>query len=262
MNRQTTTTCTRKFFSHAGLTLSYLDNECPSPYDPVIMLHGFTASAENNWLDSGWIQALTQAGRRVLAFDARGHGHSDKPYDSRYYPSDLMMLDCVNLLQNMGIHQADFIGYSMGARMSAFIAIQYPELVQKMVLGGMGINLKKGTGDPQPIADALLASDLKEIKNRPARRFRRLAELGNNDLTALAYCILSSRQVITEEQLAQIRAQTLIIVGADDEVGGSPFDLAPFIPDSQAVLIADCNHFNALTHPAFREQALDFILAV
>ncbi len=250
----------RKFFSHDGLTLSYLDNECPSSYVPVVMLHGFTASAESNWLKSDWIKKLTQAGRRVLAFDARGHGHSDKPHDSRYYPSDIMMQDSVTLLKSMGVQKADFIGYSMGARMSAFVAIKHPNLVQKLVLGGMGINLKNGTGNPQPIADALLAPNLRDVKNRGARRFRRLAELGNNDLTALAHCILSSRQAITDEKLEGISAKTCIIVGDSDEVGGSPFELAPFIANSQAISITDCHHFNALTHPEFRQSALNFIL--
>ncbi len=250
----------RKYFSHDGLTLSYLDNEQASSSIPVVMLHGFTASAENNWLESGWIKQFTQAGRRVLAFDARGHGHSEKPYDSRFYPSDIMMTDSVALLKEMGIEQADFVGYSMGARMSAFVAIEHPNLVNKLILGGMGINLKNGTGNPQPIADALLASNIREVKHRGARRFRRLAELGNNDLTALAHCILSSRQAITTEKLASISAKTLVIVGDSDDVGGSPFELSQLIPDSQAISIPDCNHFNALTQPKFRKAALEFLL--
>lgn len=250
----------RHDFFHQGLRLSYLDNHCPSAEIPVVMLHGFTASAKINWLDSAWITALTQAGRRVIALDARGHGQSDKPYNSDYYPSNVMIEDSIHLMTVLGFSQADFVGYSMGARMAAFAAIKYPEKVGKLLLGGMGINLKKGLGNPEPIAKALLAENLNHVRHRPARRFRRLAELGNNDLTALAYCILSSRQQISEQDLANIRAKTLIIVGDEDDTGGNPHELVPYIANSQALQIADCNHFNALTHAEFRNVGINFIL--
>lgn len=231
------------------------------------MLHGFTASAKSNWLETGWMTALTQAGRRVIALDARGHGESDKPYDSIFYPSSVMMKDSVALLNQLNIRQADYIGYSMGARMSAFVAINHPCCVRKLVLGGMGIHLTTGIGDPQPIADALLAKDLKSIKHRHARRFRRLAERGGNDLTALAHCILSSRQAIsagTQDNncgsLAKITAKTLILVGDKDDVGGNPHKLVPLIATSQAQEIVGCNHFNALSHEAFRTAGLTFLI--
>ncbi len=224
------------------------------------MLHGFTASAEINWLATGWIDQLTRARRRVIALDARGHGKSDKPYNSSYYPSSVMMEDSIYLMQLLDIPRADFIGYSMGARMSAFAAINYPEKVGKLLLGGMGVNLKQGLGHPEPIADALLATNLQQVKNRSARRFRRLAELGGNDLTALAHCILSSRQQITADALAVIRAKTLILVGANDEMGGNPYVLQTYIGTSQAMEIPDCNHFNALSNVNFRRSAIDFML--
>lgn len=255
----TEATISRYFFQSENLRISYLDNGLTSEQPPVVMLHGFTASASSNWLESGWIAALTKLGRRVIAIDARGHGESEKPYDSAYYPSNVMMQDSITLLDQLNIATADFVGYSMGARMSAFAAIYHPSRVRKLLLGGMGINLKNGIGRPQPIADALMATDSKNIKLRHARRFRILAEKGGNDLTALAYCILSSRQEITAQCLQSISSQTLILVGDNDDTGGNPYGLAPFIADSQAIEIRDCNHFNALTHERFRQTAIHFI---
>lgn len=255
----TETVVSRYFFQSENLRISYLDNELASDLPPVVMLHGFTASARSNWLESGWIAALTNLGRRVIAIDARGHGESAKPYDSAYYPSHVMMHDSITLLDQLNIATADFVGYSMGARMSAFAAIYHPNRVRKLLLGGMGINLKNGIGRPQPIADALMASDSKSIKLRHARRFRILAEKGGNDLMALAHCILSSRQKITNQCLQSITAQTLILVGDNDDTGGNPYGLAPFIANSQAIEIRNCNHFNALTHDRFRETAIHFI---
>lgn len=249
----------RHYFQSADLRISYLDNGINSQKKPIILLHGFTASAAGNWLNNGWIAAFTQLGRRVIAIDARGHGESDKPYDSTYYPSNVMMQDSIALLNQLAIEKADFMGYSMGARMAAFAAITHPQRVDKLLLGGMGINLKNGVGRPQPIAEALLATDIKTIKQRHARRFRLLAEKSGNDLTALAHCILSARQQITADCLAAITAKTLILVGENDDTGGNPYGLAPFIPQSQAIEIRDCNHFNALTHDRFRETAIHFI---
>lgn len=254
-------TIERKYFENAGVRLSYLDNNVVTNQPPIVMLHGFTASAETNWLKSQWITPLTDAGRRVIAIDARGHGESDKPYDNAYYPSDVMMEDSMTLLNQMGFESADYCGYSMGARMSTFAAIHYPEKVRKLLIGGMGINLKNGIGNAQATADALLAEDLALVKNRHTRRFRRLAEKGNNDLTALAHCILSSRQKITESSLAKIQAKTCIIVGARDDIGGNPHELSPYIPNSQAIEIADCNHFDALMHQQFRKAGLAFLLS-
>ncbi len=259
-NTLMTETIKRHFFTHAELTLSYLDNHRQSDALPIILLHGFSASAQSNWLESGWIAALGAANRRVIALDARGHGESDKPYDSAYYPANIMMQDSVELLQQLGFQRADFIGYSMGARMAAFVAITYPRLVRRLLLGGMGINLKKGIGNPEPIAEALRCHDHRGIKSRHARRFRWLAEIGGNDLEALAYCILSSRKPITAEALKQIQAQTLILVGEDDNTGGNPYQLAPYISNSSAVQIAGCNHFNALTNADFLQTGVDFMV--
>lgn len=258
-NNNTTATLSRQTFQHDGLTLSYLDNHQASSDIPIVLLHGFTASADKNWLESGWIDDLTRAGRRVLAIDARGHGESEKRYDSRYYPANIMMQDSVALLQQLGFSQADYGGYSMGARMAAFVAIKHPKMVRKLLLGGMGINLKTGIGKPEPIAEALLAKSLKHVKLRHAKRFRRLAEMGGNDLKALAYCILSSRQAITTDDLAMIQAQTLILVGSEDDTGGNPYGLAPFIPHSQAIEVTGCNHFNALTQTNFRRIGTQFL---
>ncbi len=249
----------RKTFTHAGLTLSYLDNECASDDLPIVLLHGFTASAKINWLDSGWMDALTQAQRRVIAPDARGHGESNKPYDSAYYPAHLMMEDSVALLAQLGFERADFAGFSMGARMATFVAMSYPNKVRKLMIGGLGSGMKTGIGNPEPIAAALRADNPNEVKNRHARRFRRIAEKCGNDLEAMACCILSSRQAVTDELLANITAKTCIIVGAEDLTGGDPHTLAPLIADATALSIPACNHFNALTHEAFQRAGIEFL---
>ncbi len=69
------------FFQSAGVRLAYY-HYAPVGADrgePILLVHGFASSAKVNWVDPRWVDALTRAGRRVIALDNRGHGHSDKP---------------------------------------------------------------------------------------------------------------------------------------------------------------------------------------
>ncbi len=68
--------------------------------------------------------------------------------------------DAVALLDHLGIPEANVMGYSMGARISAFLALAHPDRVRSLVLGGLGIGMVDGVGDWDPIADALLAPSL------------------------------------------------------------------------------------------------------
>ena len=108
-------------FEHSGMEFSYFDEGDPAG-DPVLLIHGFASSALVNWVQPGWLQTLGNAGRRVIAIDNRGHGASAKPHDPDAYHPALMASDSAALLNHLGIEKADVFGYSMGARISAFLA--------------------------------------------------------------------------------------------------------------------------------------------
>ncbi len=71
------------------------------------------------------------------------------------YRSDLMARDAANLLGRLAIERADVMGYSMGARIAAFLALGRPDLVRSLILGGLGDRLVHGVGLPVKIADAM-----------------------------------------------------------------------------------------------------------
>ena len=81
----------------------------------VLLLHGFASDHVGNWVRPGIVDALAAAGRRVIAYDARGHGASGKPHDVAAYENGAMVRDAQGLLDHLDIGRVDVIGYSMGA---------------------------------------------------------------------------------------------------------------------------------------------------
>ncbi|MDD9329247.1 MAG: alpha/beta fold hydrolase, partial [Bartonella sp.] len=122
----------------------------------ILFFDGFGSCARINWYATGWFRILIAAGYRVIAFDNRGHGDSDKIYDPLFYTPQAMASDAVKLLQHLELSKAHIMGYSMGARISAFMALLYPAYVHSVIFGGLGIGMVTGTGDWEPVAQALL----------------------------------------------------------------------------------------------------------
>ena len=110
-------------FHHGAVEIAYLDE---GQGEPIVLVHGFASTKEVNWVHPGWVATLTGAGRRVIALDNRGHGASTKLYDPAAYHSAKMAEDVRALLDHLGIERADVMGYSMGARIAAFLALAHP----------------------------------------------------------------------------------------------------------------------------------------
>ena len=77
-----------------------------------------------------------------------------------------MARDAANLLAHLGIGRADVMGYSMGARIAAFLALGRPDLVRSLILGGLGDRLVHGAGLPVGIAEAMEAPSLETSPTR------------------------------------------------------------------------------------------------
>ena len=245
-------------FDSDGIEIAFID-EGPRTGEPVLLIHGFASNVKTNWLDPGWVSALTDAGYRVIAYDNRGHGESAKPHATEAYGAPLMAEDAHRLLDHLQIVRADVIGYSMGARIAAFLALAHPKRVRSLVFGGLGINMVRGVAGTGPVARALEAESIDQVTNPTARTFRAFAEQTGSDLKALAACIRSSRAPITAEDLKRISCPVLVVVGELDVIGGSAQGLADLITGARAVEIPRRDHMRSVGDRLFKEAAIDFL---
>ncbi len=109
----------------------------------TLLMHGFAADAAGNWIAPGVAGAMVAAGRRVILYDARGHGASGKPHDAAAYENQAMVHDASALLDHLGITAVDVVGYSMGAIVATRFVPTEPR-VRSLVLGGIGGRLVSG----------------------------------------------------------------------------------------------------------------------
>jgi pimeloyl-ACP methyl ester carboxylesterase len=205
------------------------------------------------------VTTLTRAGRRVIALDNRGHGASAKLYDPADYHSAIMAEDVRALIDHLGLPRADVMGYSMGARITAFLALSHPDRVRSAVLGGLGIHLVEGVGLPDTIAQALEAPSLAAVSDPRAYLFRAFAEQTKSDLRALAACLRGSRETLSRTEVGRIAVPVLVAVGSADPIAGSPQELAALIPGAQALAIPGRDHMLAVGDKAFKSAVLTFL---
>jgi len=98
---------------------------------PVVLLHGLTAT--NRYVVMG-SKALERSGHRVIAYDARGHGHSDPAPSPEAYEYTDLVADLERILDERGIERAVLAGASMGAHTLLRFAIEHPERAAGLVV--------------------------------------------------------------------------------------------------------------------------------
>lgn len=249
-------------FNSDGVEIAFIDEGGTGSGQPtVLLIHGFASSLRVNWADTGWVSTLTGAGYRAVAFDNRGHGRSAKLYDPSDYGAPLMAEDARRLLDHLDVPDAHVMGYSMGARIAAHLALAHPDRVRSLIFGGLGINMVRGMAGTGPIAHALEAESIDKVTNPTARTFRAFAEQTGSDLRALAACIRASRDPITAEDLQRLACPVLVAVGEHDVIGGSARALAEKIPGAAAFEIVGRDHMKAVGDKSFKARVLGFLAA-
>ena len=248
-------------FASDGVEIAFYDS-APTQAgsgEPILLVHGFASGYATNWLHTHWVRTLTHAGRRVIGLDNRGHGKSGKPHLPAAYHTQHLAEDCRRLLDHLHIERADVMGYSMGARITAFLALAHPQRVRSAIFGGLGAHLVEGVGLPLGIAEAMEAPSLDHLHEPTQRMFRAFAEQGKNDLHALAACIRGTRQTLTVADVGRIRAPALVAIGTRDQIAGDARKLAAMLPEGRPFPIEGKDHNSAVGDKTYKAAVLAFL---
>ncbi len=243
-------------FNSNGVKIAYQE---AGAGDPVVLVHGFASTGDINWASTGWVRVLAEAGKRVIYLDNRGHGASEKLYDPAQYEATEMAEDVRRLLDHLDIRKADIMGYSMGARITAFMLINHPVRLQRAVIAGMAGNIFKGVETSDIIADGLEAENAELITYPAARAFRLFAERTGGDLWALAACMRAGRPPVRREELAEIEAPVLVVAGSDDDISGPVAPLVDAIPGAEGLTLEGRDHMKAVGDRTFQNRVLSFL---
>ena len=103
---------------------------------PVVFLHGAFSNIET---DFGKMLPTIAKTRQVIAIEQQGHGRTADIDSPLTY--EQMSDDVAELLRQLRITKADFVGYSMGGGIATYMAIRHPELVRKIVYAGAAARL-------------------------------------------------------------------------------------------------------------------------
>lgn len=225
---------------------------------PMILAHGWGANTESNWEFTGWINKLKPY-RKVISIDVRGHGKSEKPHESFVYSYSALSNDVIAVMDHLGIEKADFMGYSMGAFMGAYLLGQHSERFSSMILAGIGDETKESADLSYLIAGTLRAGKI-------IADFFQVSD-PHFDLEALA---LSCLQMWPEGYprklggpgLAQAQTAVLVVNGSDDR----PYvhtdqDFVNLIPRAKLLEIPGKNHLTVLQDKRFFNGVIKWLEA-
>jgi pimeloyl-ACP methyl ester carboxylesterase len=242
--------------------------------EPVILVHGFTASVETNWGQPGIIADLAKD-FRVIAIDARGHGKSGKPHDPAAYGAN-MMEDVIRLMDHLGILKAHIAGYSMGGGITLQAVATYPDRFYSAILGGMGW---MPPGGPMEGMMNVLAESLEQGKGlgplvtalnpagRPAPTAEQIAAvnermLATNDPLALAAVIRGNKfnKQITADRLKANDVPMLAVIGEIDPIKAAVDGMKNVETDLEVVVLPGKDHLTAVADPLLAAKMHEFLL--
>jgi pimeloyl-ACP methyl ester carboxylesterase len=224
---------------------------------PALLLHGFLANAETNFVRPGVSAALLAAGRRVILPDLRGHGGSDASTDPHRWPPDVMAKDQEALLAHLGIADGeyDLVGYSLGARM-AIRMLARGASPGRAALCGMGESATGGDARRAHFEDAIRNGE--NAHDARAGKFI-LGFMAQNGVKPEAALLALAAQIDTPPSvLGRISTPILCLSGADDHDNGSAEKLAAMFPNARAERTPG-NHLSAVAAPEFAAALVRFL---
>lgn len=231
---------------------------------PVFLLHGSGAGV-SAW--ANWRLTMPELAkfRRVIAPDLVGFGYTLVPENYEFKHMESWIDQIIALLDALEIEKADFVGNSFGASLSLALVVKHPERVGRMVLMGSGgqpftvnedliklwgykpsLDAMKAILQIMAYDQAIATDELAEMRYRAT--LREGAQAVFERVFPAPYQRWADALVISDEQLAGIENETLIIHGRDDRVVPVHVseDLFKKIKNSQLHLFGCCGHWTQI----------------
>ena len=239
----------------------------------MLMLHGSGAGV-SGWANWRGIMPQLSEHFRVIVPDMVGFGYTETPDDLEFRIFDTWISQMMSLLDQLGIEKTHLVGNSFGGGLSLHLAIRYPDRFDRIVLMGAG-------GVPMPLNDNLAelwqykpsVENMKRVMDIMAYN----RDLVTDELAELRYQATIrpgaqevfpeplqrhlDAQIVSDEQLASLPNETLIIHGRDDRVVPFANSMHMFntIPNAQLHAFGKCGHWTQIEHAdRFRELVVDF----
>jgi pimeloyl-ACP methyl ester carboxylesterase len=241
--------------------------------EPVILIHGFSASAYLNWVAPGVFDKLTKH-YHVIALDNRGHGMSGKPHEIDKYGKQ-MVEDVVHLMDHLKIQKAHIVGYSMGGFITSALVVTHPERVLSATMGGAGWSrpeddhsmieavaksLEEGNGIA-PLMKALTPPGVPAPTEEQVKSRNQMIMLAN-DPKALAACIRGMLNLqVTREQLVNNKVPVLAIVGDRDPLKKGVDAMEGVMSNLKVVIVKGGDHMSTFRSALFQQTINDFLAA-
>lgn len=256
--------------SYADVNGLHMYYEIHGKGEPLILLHGGLGAIE---MLAPILPALSQ-NRQVIAVDLQAHGHTadiDRPMSFEQMGDDVAAL-----IKQLGLAQADLMGYSLGAGTALQTTIRHPELVRKLVvvsapfarngwypenLAGMA---QMGPAVAEPMKQTPIYELYAAIAPRPEDWVRLLTKVGE----------LLRTEYDWSEEVAKIQAPTLLVFGDADAVrlphiveffqllGGGKRDASwdrSGMPNSRLAILPDTTHYDSFVSPALVAAVTPFL---
>jgi pimeloyl-ACP methyl ester carboxylesterase len=228
---QNTAQAAIKSFDSKGVKIAYI---IEGKGEPVVLIHGWLASAGINWALPGTV-ALLAKNHQVIALDVRGHGISDKPTKAEAYGPEVVE-DIVRLLDHLKIKKAHIVGYSMGGIITAKFLAKHPSRALSGTICGAGW-LREGSLEQKVFAE------------------------GGKDGKPVGLCFKGlAKLALTEKEVKSIRVPVAVIIGDKDVVKGLYVDpLKKVRKDWKFVEINDADHLSCSFKPQFRQEIASWL---
>jgi pimeloyl-ACP methyl ester carboxylesterase len=266
-----TPTATDEYFDSNGVKIHY---QVWGQGDPIVLVHGFTASIDANWVQPGIVDKLDDS-FKVIAIDLRGHGKSDKPHDPAVY-GETMAMDVIRLMDHLKIDQAHIAGYSLGGFTTLKLVAMHPERFLTATLGGAGwrdpaedggggINglaesLESGNGIG-PLMVALTPAGQPPPSPEQIKMINQML-MATNDPLALAAVIRGMGALsVTADAAKKIEVPILAVIGEIDPLRAGVDALDKMLPaeEVEVVVLPGKDHMTAIADPVLAQSIHDFV---